>query len=74
MSQPSPSQEGFWARSKRKNEENPFILPAVGLVIYSLYKMSASLLRNDRVGFQQSQRMRVGSQILALAAFSGGMM
>ncbi|KAJ3136955.1 hypothetical protein HDU90_002521 [Geranomyces variabilis] len=67
-----PDEEGFWARTKRKNAENPFILPAVILTTWSIFRMSSTLLRNDRIGFQKSQRMRVGSQVLALTAFIGG--
>ncbi|KAJ3150441.1 hypothetical protein HDU86_006612 [Geranomyces michiganensis] len=67
-----PDEEGFWDRTKRKNAENPFILPAIILLGYSVVRMSSTLLRNDRVGFQNAQRLRVGSQFLALTAFAGG--
>ena len=35
--------------------------------------MLRDLLRNDKMGFQKSQRIRILSQVLALSAFSGGL-
>ncbi|TPX64186.1 hypothetical protein SpCBS45565_g06032 [Spizellomyces sp. 'palustris'] len=68
----TPYEEGFWARTRRKNAENPFIAPAVVLTCYGLYRMSITLFRHDRIGFQNSQRLRVGAQMAAFAAFVGG--
>ncbi|TPX34210.1 hypothetical protein SmJEL517_g03123 [Synchytrium microbalum] len=67
-----PQIEGFYSRSVRKMNENPFILPGVVAVCYSLYKMFISLHRGDKVGFQHSQRMRVGAQLFAVGAFTAG--
>ncbi|KAI8816482.1 uncharacterized protein EV422DRAFT_501108, partial [Fimicolochytrium jonesii] len=61
-----------WARTKRKNAENPFILPSVGATLYAMYRMTSSMLRSDKVGFQQSQQTRVAFQFLAIGALVGG--
>ncbi|KAI9094632.1 hypothetical protein DFS34DRAFT_628538 [Phlyctochytrium arcticum] len=70
----SPSDEGFWARTGRKNRENPFIFPAVAATIFGLWRMSKAMYKSDAIGFQMAQRWRVGAQVAALAAFGGGVM
>ncbi|KAI9345291.1 hypothetical protein BDR26DRAFT_789486, partial [Obelidium mucronatum] len=51
----------------RKNTENPLVLPTVALCIFSMYQMVRAGLRGDSRVFQTSQRLRVGSQGLAIA-------
>ncbi|TPX48032.1 hypothetical protein SeMB42_g02020 [Synchytrium endobioticum] len=69
-----PNAEGFYGRTVRKMNENPFIIPGCAAVVYSLYRMFVSLHRGDKAGFQRSQRMRVASQMFAIGAFAAGVM
>ncbi|KAL2918994.1 Respiratory supercomplex factor 1, mitochondrial [Polyrhizophydium stewartii] len=62
----------MWQRTKRKTLENPFVLPAVGLTVYAMYRMTDSLRRRDSLAFQNNQRFRIFAQGLALAAIAGG--
>ncbi|KAJ3070554.1 hypothetical protein HDU98_006463 [Podochytrium sp. JEL0797] len=59
--------ENFKEKFFRRNRENPFVLPAVGLCMYSMFQMVRSGLRGDPRVFQTSQRLRVASQGLAIA-------
>ncbi|KAH6575250.1 hypothetical protein BASA50_002537 [Batrachochytrium salamandrivorans] len=64
--------ETLWQRTKRKVSENPFVLPAVGLTCFAMYRMVESMFRRDVVAFQKAQRFRIGAQGLAIfVVFSG---
>ncbi|KAI8813566.1 hypothetical protein BJ742DRAFT_788742 [Cladochytrium replicatum] len=56
----------------RRTTENPFILPAMGLCLYSMYRMTRSLFMKDSRAFTQSGRMRVGAQALTISIAAGG--
>jgi hypothetical protein len=45
---------------------------ALAMTGYALVRMFKNLYRNDKTGFQKSQRLRVAAQILAFTAFAGG--
>ena len=34
--------------------------------------MFKTMYRNDKIGYQQSQRLRIGAQIMAFLSFGGG--
>ncbi|ORY43878.1 hypothetical protein BCR33DRAFT_653795, partial [Rhizoclosmatium globosum] len=50
----------------RRNTENPLVLPTVALCFYAMYQMVRAGLRGDPRVFQTSQRLRVGTQGLAI--------
>ncbi|EGF79975.1 hypothetical protein BATDEDRAFT_89273 [Batrachochytrium dendrobatidis JAM81] len=66
------SDETLWQRAKRKFGENPFILPAVGLTVFALYRMFDSMHRRDVIAFQKAQRFRIGAQGLAMFVLVSG--
>lgn len=41
---------------------------------YAMVTMFKHLYRNDKTGFQKSQRFRVAAQIMTFTAFAGGML
>ena len=47
---------------------------AIAMTGYAMVTMFKHLYRNDKIGFQKSQRFRVAAQIMAFAAFAGGML
>ena len=67
-------EETVWQRTKRKVTENPFVLPALGLTFWGLYDMFKTLYRNDKMGFQKSQRYRIAAQLLTFATVFGGIL
>ena len=52
--------ESKWERTKKKIQENPLVVPAVGVTLYALGRMGYALFKNDHVSFQKSQRLRIG--------------
>lgn len=63
-------QETFWNKLKRKCSENPFIPLAIILSFVTMGSMLKNLLKNDKLGFQISQRLRLGAQTLGISAFA----
>ncbi|KAJ3409711.1 hypothetical protein CcCBS67573_g02476 [Chytriomyces confervae] len=63
--------ETFKEKFIRRNTENPFVIPTMGLCVYAMYQMIRAGLRGDPRVFQSSQRLRVGAQGLAVLLATG---
>jgi hypothetical protein len=62
--------ETFTEKLKRKCKENPLIPLAIGSTIFFMGHMLRNLLLNDKMGFQYSQRYRLGAQSLGISALA----
>ena len=63
-------EETFLKKLKRKCYENPFVPIALLFTIGAMGSMLKNLLRNDKLGFQISQRLRLGAQTFGLSALA----
>lgn len=68
----SPSDEGFFGRTKRKFGENPFVPIGLAAAFLGIARMFTTLHRRDAAGFQNAQRLRVGAQLFATMCLVGG--
>jgi hypothetical protein len=63
-------EESFSQKLKRKFKENPLIPLALASTVFFMGHMLRNLLVNDKMGFQYSQRYRLGAQTLGISAFA----